>query len=76
MLFLGYFIENESRFITKFLITSYQIKLRYSLTSSYIQFCNKNIIYSGASFSDFIRAIRSFISIDIELATEVLRKLT
>ena len=45
------------------------IKLKYSLlTSSFIQCCNEYvIIYSGASVSEFIRAIRSFISIDISL---------
>ena len=31
---LGSFIENESRFLTKFLITANQIKLKYSLLAS------------------------------------------
>ena len=62
---LGWFIENESRFLLKFLITTNQIKLQYSLlTSLFIQCCNKDvIIYFGASVSEFIRAIRSFIRI-------------
>ena len=43
-----------------------KIKLKYSfLTLSFIQCCNKDaIIYSGASVSVFIRAIRPLISID------------
>ena len=55
-------------FLIKFLITANQIKLKYSLlTSSYMQCCNKHVIvYSGARVSEFIRAIRSFISIDKE----------
>ena len=54
-------------FLIKFLITANQIKVKYSLlTSSYMQCCNKHvIIYSGARVSEFIRAIRSFISIDL-----------
>ena len=37
------------------------------LTSSFIQCCNKDVIlYSGASVSELIRAICSFISIDIK----------
>ena len=69
MLFGNKFIENESRFLIKFLITANQIKLRYSLlTSSYMQCCNKHvIIYSGARVLELIRAIRSFISIDVIL---------
>ena len=60
------FWENESRFLIKFLINANQTKLKYSLlTSSFIQCGNKDvIIYPGASVSEFIRAIRSFISID------------
>ena len=66
MLFWDCLPKNESRFLIKFLINANQIKLKYSLlTSSFIQCCNKDvIIYSGASVSEFIRAIRSFISID------------
>ena len=66
MIFFGLFTENKGRFLIKFLINANQIKLKYSLlTSSFIQRCNKDvIIYSGASVSEFIRAIRSFISID------------
>ena len=60
------FWENESRFLIKFLINANQTKLKYSLlTSSFNQCGNKDvIIYPGASVSEFIRAIRSFISID------------
>ena len=65
---LGLFTKNESRFLIKFLINANQTKLKYSLlTSSFIQCGNKDvIIYPGASVSEFIRAIRSFISIDIQ----------
>ena len=76
---LGQFIENESRFLTKFLITANQITLKYSLlTSSFIQYCNKDVvIYSGASVSEFICAIRSFISIEfypLQKAAEIIEK--
>ena len=64
---LGLFTENEIRLLIKFLINANQIKLKCSLlTSSFIRCCNKYvIIYSGASVSEFIRAIRPFISIDV-----------
>ena len=73
MLFWGSLSKNESRFLTKFLITANQIKLKYSLlTSSYIQCCNKHvIIYSGARVSELIREIRSFISIDVSVVKQV-----
>ena len=58
----------KARFLIKLLINANQIKLKYSLlTSSFIQCCNKGVItYSGASVSEFIHAIRSFISVDID----------
>ena len=64
---LGLFTENESRCLIKFLINANHIKLRYFLwTSTFVQCCNKDvIIYSDASVSEFIRAIRSFKSIDV-----------
>ena len=51
------------------------MKFKYSLlTFSFIQCCNKDvIIYCGASVSEFIRAIRSFISIDLWNGIDYLR---